>query len=190
MKNQAAVPGYAWSSNFHELYAHAVEAYQNGIRVPSELVAKAEADFLAAIGCSSAEVYDFVEDFCEYGEPDFEDVLLVTAVRRAYFLSAQRGKRSNRAASKENLPPKEAQFGGIVWLPRIIAKAEAKLRGELPPGVMYGCGGDRPFLKKVNIHPADFLSLVWRTGGDRHQVLAVVQESLALLLQETSTLDR
>lgn len=161
MKNQAAAPRYAWSSNFRELYAHAVEAYQNGIRVPSELVAKAEADFLAAIGCSSAEVYDFVEDFCEYGEPESETVLLITAVRRAYFLSVQGGKPSNHASSQENLPAKEAQLGGIVWLPRIIAKAQAKLRGELPPGVMYGCGGDRGFLKKVNIHPADFLLLVW-----------------------------
>ncbi|HKB91131.1 MAG TPA: DUF5069 domain-containing protein, partial [Opitutaceae bacterium] len=51
---------------------------------------------------------------------------------------------------------------GIEWLPRIIPKTKAKLRGELPTSLMYGCGGDRKFFKAHDIHPAEFLSLVWR----------------------------
>ena len=49
----------------------------------------------------------------------------------------------------EQLPAKAAQVDGIAWLPRIIAKARAKLRGEMPPDLMYDCGGDRDFLERA-----------------------------------------
>ena len=48
----------------------------------------------------------------------------------------------------------------------IIPKTKAKLRGELPPSLMYCCGGDRRFFQEYNIHPAEFLSLVWRQEGN------------------------
>ncbi|MCX6865247.1 MAG: DUF5069 domain-containing protein [Verrucomicrobia bacterium] len=55
----------------------------------------------------------------------------------------------------------------IAALPRILAKARAKLRGELDPDLMFGCGGDRRFLEKHgDIHPADFLRRVWAAGND------------------------
>ena len=57
----------------------------------------------------------------------------------------------------KDLPSMGASLGGFRWLPRLMAKAHAKLRGEMPPELMYGCGGDRPFLKQLGIHPADFL---------------------------------
>ena len=64
------------------------------------------------------------------------------------------------------MPDKTAELRGVVWLPRIIPKARAKLRGELPPSLMYSCGGDRKFLKENDIFPAEFLSLVWRHEKD------------------------
>jgi hypothetical protein len=64
---------------------------------------------------------------------------------------------------------------GIPWLPRIIAKAEAKLRGEMDPDTMFGCGGDRAFCSKHHIHPADFLRVVWAARGDRNRVLQFVK---------------
>ena len=60
---------------------------------------------------------------------------------------------------------------GIRWLPRIIQKARAKLRGEMPPELMYGCGGDRPFLEGVHFGLAEFLRLVWESGDDTRRVV-------------------
>ena len=55
----------------------------------------------------------------------------------------------------------------MAYLPRILAKARAKLRGELDPDIMFCCGGDRNFLKKHGaIPPADFLRHVWAAGDN------------------------
>jgi hypothetical protein len=51
-------------------------------------------------------------------------------------------------------------------LPRLFPKARAKLRGELPPSLMFCCGGDRKFFKEHDILPAEFLSLIWRHEND------------------------
>ena len=67
---------------------------------------------------------------------------------------------------------------GIAWLPRLIVKARAKLRGEMPPELMYGCGGDRPFLRGVNIHLADFLRVVWAAGEDDRRVVEHVKRTM------------
>ena len=60
------------------------------------------------------------------------------------------------------MPGKSEAVKGIEWLPRLIPKAKAKLRGELPASLMYSCGGDRHFFQTHDILPAEFLSLVWR----------------------------
>ena len=91
----------------------------------------------------------------------------------------QKGVESTKVVKPADLPPKDEALDGIVWLPRIIAKAEAKLRGEMDPDIMYGCGGDRAFLSKHNIHPADFLREVWAAKGDAQQVLAYVKSTKA-----------
>ena len=31
---------------------------------------------------------------------------------------------------------------------------------------MYSCGGDRNFFRTHDIHPAEFLTLVWRNGDN------------------------
>jgi hypothetical protein len=67
-------------------------------------------------------------------------------------------------------------LAGMPYLPRILAKARAKLRGTLDPDLMFACGGDRNFLRKHgNIHPADFLRAVWRAEGDDQQLAAWIQ---------------
>jgi hypothetical protein len=108
-----------------------------------------------------------------------ETALLITATRREYFLSVQKGKRSGRVIDMDKLPSKSAQLGGIEWLPRIIEKAQAKLRGEMPPELMYCCGGDRAFLSEQGIHPADFLREVWAAGDDHQRILEFVRQSAA-----------
>ena len=67
---------------------------------------------------------------------------------------------------ESSLPARTEAVRGITWLPRLLPKARAKLRGELPPSLMYGCGGDRKFFKERDILPAEFLSLVWRHEAD------------------------
>jgi hypothetical protein len=66
---------------------------------------------------------------------------------------------------------------GIAWLPRLIAKARLKLRGEMPPDLMYGCGGDRPFLRSVNLTLPQFLELVRDAGNDDRRIIDAVKAS-------------
>jgi hypothetical protein len=82
------------------------------------------------------------------------------------------------------LPPKTEELDGIPWLPRIIAKAGCFLKGGLCHEIMYGCGGDRRFLKEHDIHPADFLRVVWGTEGDKEKMLAFVRDKNNSLVQK------
>jgi hypothetical protein len=45
----------------------------------------------------------------------------------------------------------------------------------MDPDTMFGCGGDRAFLSKYDIHPADFLRVVWAAGDDDQKILAYVK---------------
>jgi hypothetical protein len=161
---------YDWPVEFRKVYDAGSKRYQAGERKPSKLFSKAETEFLMSIGCTTQELFDFIDDLAGYGEPVFETVLLTTAVRRDYFLLVQNGKWSGRQVSMDSLPAKTAEVDGIAWLPRLIEKARAKLRGEMPPDLMYGCGGDRPFLRGMNVELAEFLRLVWDANDDRRIV--------------------
>ncbi len=113
------------------------------------MFSEADGLFLASVGCSKQELFDFVDDLMEYGEPDLETVCGVQELRRDYFEQVMLGLRSEHAASMDDLPRKTDALEGIQWLPRLIAKARLKLRGEMPPELMYGCGGDRPFVRRM-----------------------------------------
>ena len=166
-----------WDTTFHEIYEHAMTSYRAGNRRAANFISKADADFLATIGCTNQELFDFIEDGSNEDDPAFETVLLVTSTRRDYFHLVQADERSQHTVAMANLPAKSAQLDGIAWLPRLIAKARAKLRGEMPAELMYGCGGDRQFLRNVDIHPADFLRFVWSVDGDEQKILAFVRRS-------------
>ena len=77
------------------------------------------------------------------------------------------------------LPPKKEAVDGIEWLPRLIVKARAKLRGEMPAELMYGCGGDRPFLQEMNVELAEFLQVVWLFGDDDRAIIDYVKARAA-----------
>ena len=76
-----------------------------------------------------------------------------------------------------DLPAKTDAIQGISWLPRLIVKARLKLRGEMPPDLMYGCGGDRPFLRRMNMTLPAFLQLVWDCGDNDSSIVEAVQKS-------------
>lgn len=169
---------YDWAENFRKVWDRGVAAYNSGKTNPQSLLNAEDTAFLTSIGCTTQELFDFVEDFCRSGEPECNSVLLVTSVRRDYFYHVQKRQPSGKVVSMAELPAKSAELGGIEWLPRIIVKAQAKLRGEMPPELMYGCGGDRPFLHSVNTHLADFLRVVWAVDGDQEKVLGFVREQI------------
>ena len=169
---------YDWADEFRELFEKSVLAYRGGKREAASLFSPKQKAFLATLGASAQEIFDFVEDHAGGGEPSFEVALLVTAVRREYFLFEQKGKGSARVVAMASLPAKSAAVDGIAWLPRLIVKARAKLRGEMPPELMYGCGGDRPFLRGVNVHLADFLRVVWAAGEDDRRVVEYVKRAM------------
>ncbi len=174
-----AMDNYNWGRDFGAMFSDALEAYREGRRDALSLFGNAQREFLAALGATPQEIFDLVEDTFHGGEPGVETALLLTAVRREYFLSVQRGRPSGQMIDMESLPPKSAALEGIEWLPRIIAKAKAKLRGEMPPDLMYGCGGDRAFLREHGIHPADFLREVWAAGDDTARILDFVRKAAA-----------
>ena len=171
------VPGsqYHWHHDLKQLFVQALERYRAGERNPQRYFHGEQLACLAAIGQTAQEIYDFAEDHDRGGEPDWETVLLISAARRDYLLTVQNGTPSTHTISMAALPAKDAQLAGIPWLPRVIRKAEAKLRGEMPAELMYGCGGDRSFFKQHGIHPADFLRNVWAAQGDDAKVLAYVR---------------
>lgn len=157
---------YTFADAFRALYDKALRLYSAGRRGAETFFDTAERDFLAANGLTAQNLYDYAEDQLNGGEPGYDRALAIELVRRDYFLNVQHGRPSARALDEAALPPKDAAVDGIAWLPRLLPKTRAKLRGELPASLMYSCGGDRRFFKEHDIHPAEFLSLVWRHGDD------------------------
>lgn len=157
---------YTFADQFRTLYDKAVRLYAAGQRGADTFFDATERAWLAANGLRAQDFYDYAEDQLGGGEPGYDRALAMETVRRDYFLNAQGGRASGRVLDESSLPPKDAAVEGISWLPRIIPKTKAKLRGELPPSLMFSCGGDRRFFKEHDIHPAEFLSVVWRHEND------------------------
>jgi hypothetical protein len=170
---------YNWAGNFRDLFEDGMDAYRAGKQDAASMFSDEQVMALRDIGSTAQEIFDFVEDTYLAGEPGVETSLLITAVRREYFFSVQHSRPTGRTIDMDALPGKEEKLGAIEWLPRIIEKAKAKLRGEMPPELMYCCGGDRAFLREHGIHPADFLREVWAAGDDDERILDFVRKSAA-----------
>jgi hypothetical protein len=162
---------YTYQDTLKIIWDEAVARYIEGNREVDSYFDEATLTELASIGLQAIDVYDYAEDFVTRGEPNFETFLMVSEARRDYFLTVQEGKPSGNTLDSSTLPPKTDEAVGIVWLPRIIPKAIAKLRGELPPETMYGCGGDRNFFKENNIHPAEFLRVAWAYENETSKLI-------------------
>ena len=171
---------YDFHKEFRAIYDKPLKQFAAGKREANALFSKHEIAFLAAIGSRPQDLFDYAEDAANYGEPDFETALLVQAVRRSYFLLVQKGVPSSVVVDEASLPAKTAAVRGIEWLPRLIPKARAKLRGELPTSLMYGCGGDRRFFKQHDIHPSEFLQVVWHAGDNDKAIVDWVAQRAKL----------
>jgi hypothetical protein len=168
-----------WNDYFLALFDSCCATYRSGARDLERFYSGEDLAFLATIGYRPREFFDFVEDFCDDGAPSASTALLVAAVRRDYFLTHQKGVTSTKTLSPDELPTFGHELAGMAYLPRILAKARAKLRGELDPDIMYCCGGDRKFLHQHGaIHPADFLRRVWAAGDDDQKLATWVKSQM------------
>jgi hypothetical protein len=153
---------YDFPSTFRTLYDKAVALYAKGQRGAGTYFDSAETAWLAKNGITAQHVYDYAEDENSGGEPGFGHAVTIETARHNYFLNVQHGVPSKVVLDEAKMPAKTDTAKGIEWLPRIIPKAKAKLKGELPESLMYCCGGDRRFFKAHDIMPSEFLGVVWR----------------------------
>ena len=168
-----------WQKEFRQVWDRGRQAWSEGRKTASTMFLPEDVQFLATIGCSTQELFDFVDDSMRYDDVDFELTLAVTAIRREYFLKVMRGESTGRIVPMDELPAKSAEVDGISWLPRLIVKARIKLRGEMNPDLMYGCAGDRPFLRKHGMTLPQFLQLVWDNGDNDAAIVAAVKAAKA-----------
>ena len=167
-----------WNEKFLELFQRCLTKYQGGNSDFNSYYSADDLQFLASIGYKPRELFDFVEDLGDEGVPAESTALLVAAVRRDYFTVVHNHQASAKEIGSNDIPSRNDELQGISYLPRIIAKAEAKLRGELHPNLMFGCGGDRAFFARHgNIHPADFLRQVWAADGDEVKIANFVRSA-------------
>jgi hypothetical protein len=170
---------YSWTNELRPLYDHALASFRVGERDPSAMFSAAQKESLAGLGLRPINLFDYAEDYVGAGEPDWETVVLIVAARRDYFLYELDGQWPEEITEERTLPAKTDEWEGIAWLPRITTKARCFLAGHLCPEIMYCCGGDRRFLRSVDLHPADFLRAVWASHGNDEKVVRFVQGSTA-----------
>ena len=56
-----------WKARFRELYQAAQQRYRDGRTTPESIFETDDADFLASLGCTRQELFDFVEDSINWG---------------------------------------------------------------------------------------------------------------------------
>ncbi len=171
---------YEFTAKFHLIYDKALRQYTAGQRGIHTYFNAEESAFLAENGLTAQNIYDYAEDHHNYSEPGYDNALAIELVRRDYFLNVQLGRPSGTILDVDKMPAKTDAVQEIEWLPRLIPKAKAKLRGELPSTLMYCCGGDRRFFTTHNILPAEFLTLVWRNMQDDTAIIHWVVARSAL----------
>jgi hypothetical protein len=166
-----------WKKRFRQVYDSGLAAYQAGNKSPNAMFRPEDTAFLASIGCTNQELFDFIDDGERYDDLDYETTLAVASIRRDYFLNVMKGRLTGRIVTMDSLPAKAAEVDGIAWLPRLSVKARVKLRGEMPADLMYGCAGDRPFLQGMNMDLPGFLKLVWENGDNDRAIIDAVKKS-------------
>ncbi|RYD72955.1 MAG: DUF5069 domain-containing protein [Verrucomicrobiaceae bacterium] len=169
-----------WNDSFLALFDRSNAKFQEGNTDPETYYTASDLALLDSIGYQKREFFDFVEDFCGEGTPSISTALLIAAVRRDYFQTVQHSvKSTGKPLTRDDIPTFGDELEGMAYLPRILAKGRAKLRGELDPDLMYGCGGDHRFLQNHgDLHPADFLRHLWAAGDDDSKIVAWIKSQI------------
>ncbi|MGK0187711.1 MAG: hypothetical protein ACI9R3_003500 [Verrucomicrobiales bacterium] len=171
----ANTPSSTWNEQFLTLFEKCCTQYKSGNEDFTTYYDDNAQAFLKSIGHKPREFFDFVEDFCDGEDIAPSTALLIAAVRRDYLFTVLKGELTAEEIQPSDLPAKDSEVDGLVWFPRILMKARGKLRGALDPNIMYSCGGDRAFLKRHQLHPADFLRVVWAAGDDEARIARYVK---------------
>jgi len=170
---------YNYQDAFRALYEKAFALYQQGNQDKSAYFDDTEKALITLNGWREQDFYDYAEDAVLDDAPSYEIAQSIEQVRRDYFLHIQSSIPSSNRISSADLPAKSDDIDGITWLPRILPKARGKLLGELPDEIMYCCGGDRNFLTSHDIHPAEFLRVVWANMDDDQAIVEFVKRRSA-----------
>lgn len=104
---------YQWTQSLRDIYDKSVSLYKGGNRDLDSYFTAEETGFLSSIGLRPINLYDYAEDMNNYGEPDWNIVLLMAAARRDYFLYHQHGVTSTIVTEADSLPPKPEELEGI-----------------------------------------------------------------------------
>ena len=127
-----------WKQQFRELFNTGVDRHRAGRREPGTMFEPDEVAFLESIGCSAQEMFDFCDDYVGWDDVIYEHIGELQAVRYEHFKNKLNSQPASRRMEMDEFPAKTDEVEGIAWLPRLIVKARAKLRGELPANLMYG----------------------------------------------------
>ncbi len=179
-----------WNDQFMRIFRDGVERYHaSSTRNPDHFFLPEESALFDSIGYGPIELYPYIKAYATEGYPSPSMALLIASVRRSFFMTAQRSIRGQMPILLESQLPKEYEaLQDIAYMPRIIRKAEAKLHGNLDPNVMYYCAQDRAFLKEYgNIHPADFLYLVWNARGDKQKIISIILKAHQMLKNQRAS---
>lgn len=158
-----------------EIHRKAVLAYQGGCRKAESLVPRVDIEYLASLGVPAQVLLDYAEDFARSGDPDCATFVRVVEIRRDYLRTVQKGIPAADVVPEPALPLREDEWDGIPWLPRITQKAKCFLEGTLSREVMYGCSGDRAFLRRHSLTLPGFLEKVRDSGDDRAKIMQYVR---------------
>jgi hypothetical protein len=163
-----------WKTEFQALYNRTLTRMRAGERNLGRLFTEADRSFLASIGSKPIEMFDACDDYLGDGVPTPDETLRIHEIRCEHFLRVQRAK---NPPLKEDVRARNAELGGIVWLPRAIDKARAKLEGRLPDELFYPCGGDRQMLNQLGIGRVEFFEII-RDHATDEAVLAEVRKRM------------
>jgi len=166
----------SWEAEFRKLFEVGSDRYQQGKREVSSFFQPEELELLQRIGYRAQEMFDFLEDHVNYGAPDYATAYKVAVLRERYFREVQGGEWTGQVVAASQLPAKTDTMDGVAWFPRLVAKARAKLAGELDEPTMYGCAGDRPFLAGYGHTLDSFLEIVWKHGENDEAILQALRQ--------------
>ena len=167
---------YNYQDTFRALYDKAYLLYEQGNRNKESYFEPSELVLISQSGWRAQDFFDYAEDAVLDNAPSYEIAQAIEQVRREYYLHIQESSPSPNRISTADLPAKSDVIDGITWLPRILPKARGKLLGELPDEIMYCCGGDRNFLTTHDIHPAEFLRVIWANLNDDQGIVEFVKQ--------------
>ena len=83
-----------WNEQFTDLFDRCVTLYRGGNTELGSFYSNEDLQFLRGIGCKPRELFDFIEDYVDEGDPTPTNALLIAEVRRDYLEVVQGGQLS------------------------------------------------------------------------------------------------